>query len=72
MSYEFSLDFGALLSGFASLINGVINGVVSALPVIAPVLVAIGIIGVLFAVIQRVPIVGDAISNIWNTLRGLF
>jgi len=72
MSYELSLDFGALISGFSTLINSVITGISSALPVIGTAVTALGVIGLMFAVMQRVPIVGEFVGRIVETIRGVF
>ena len=72
MSYEFTLDFGALINGFSTLINSVIAGISSALPVIGTAVTALAVIGLMLAVMQRVPIVGEFVGRIVETIRGVF
>lgn len=72
MSSVPAIDFTPLLEAVAVLFNSIATSLAGALPAIAPVLAAIAIIALLFAVGERIPVVGGVVRWIRESIGGLF
>lgn len=72
MSSVPTIDFTPLLEAVAALFNAIATSLAGALPAIAPVLAAIAVIALLFAVGERIPVIGGVVRWIRESIGGLF
>lgn len=66
-----TIDFTPLIGAVVGLFNGVIASVASALPMVGGVLGVVAVLALMFAVGERIPIVGQFVARVREWVSGL-